>query len=397
MSAANAVIDRCLTLARFSEEAGRLTRTFLSPPTHDVHRRLREWLEATGSRVVVDSIGNLRGLYQGRDPGAPRLLIGSHVDTVPGAGAYDGVLGVMLGIALVEALDGRRMRYGIEVIAFSEEEGVRYGVPFLGSRAFTGTFDPELLDVVAPAVREFGLDPGGIPQASFEGDVRAYLEFHIEQGPVLDSLDLPLGIVEGIVGLSRLELRFIGKANHAGTTPMHLRKDALAGAAEWITLVERTALDTAGLVATVGRIQALPGASNVIPGEVRAMLDVRHARDEVRLIAVEQLIASAQNMAHRRGLTVEHESLLNQAAVACDPDLVNRLERAVAGSGYPVHRMPSGAGHDAMILAGKVPIAMLFVRSPGGISHHPDESVHPADVDAALNVGLRFLEELDQQ
>ena len=354
--------------------------------------------------VEVDAAGNLRGTHTGSQPDAPRLLIGSHVDTVPGAGAFDGVLGVVIAIALVDALAGRRLRFGIEVIAFSDEEGVRFGVPFLGSRALAGTFDPSLLErrdkdgkTVAQVIREFGLDPSSIPQAAVRGDVLGYLEFHIEQGPVLESIHLPLGVVETIVGQSRVEVRFIGQANHAGTTPMQHRKDALAGAAEWMGLIEREALSSPGMVATVGQIEARPGAPNVIPGEARMSLDVRHASDDMRSSAVARMLASAREVAERRGLTVECETRLNQAAVACDGDLVRLVERAVQTAGYPVYRMASGAGHDAMVLAAKMPVAMLFLRSPGGISHSPAESVLVEDVEAALRTGLRFLEELDQR
>lgn len=396
------VIERCLTLAQCSEEPGRLTRTFLSAPTHQVHRLLRRWMHDLGMIVEVDAIGNLRGVYAARQADAPRLLIGSHIDTVPGAGPFDGVLGVVIGIALVEALNGRHLRFAIEVVAFSEEEGVRFGVPFLGSRALAGSFDSSLLELrdkpgksVSQALRDFSLDPASIPLAALQGVVAGYLEFHIEQGPVLESLNLPLGVVEAFAGQSRLEVRFIGKANHAGTTPMHLRRDALAGAAEWVSQVEQTALRTPGLVATVGRLDVQPGAGNVIAGDVRASLDVRHASDEVRLRAAGETVAVARQVAERRGLTVECESRLNQPAVTCDHKLVMSMERAVDRAGYPVHRMTSGAGHDAMVLAGKAPVAMLFLRSPGGISHHPDESVYESDVDAALQTGLLLLEELE--
>lgn len=400
---AREVIDLCGAISRISEDAGRTTRTFLSPPTREVHRLLREWMERLRMQPWVDGAGNLRGVYTAAESDAPRLLIGSHIDTVPGAGAFDGVLGVVLALALVDALGGVRLGCDIEVVAFSEEEGVRFGVPFIGSRALAATLDSGLLArtdrngvSISEAIRAYGLDPESIPSAQLGPRVLAYLEFHIEQGPVLEHLGLPIGVVEAIAGQSRLEVRLLGKANHAGTTPMHLRNDALAGAAEWIRSVEQEALRTEGLVATIGRIEARPGAANVIPGEVRASLDVRHARDDVRRGAVDRILDSARTIASRRGLSFEPELNLDQAAVPCDPWLIAAIERAVTAAGFPVHRMTSGAGHDAMILASRVPIAMLFLRSPGGISHHPDESVNEDDVAAALNVGLLVLQELDR-
>jgi allantoate deiminase len=220
------------------------------------------------------------------------------------------------------------------------------------------------------------------------------LEFHIEQGPVLEALGYPLGLVEGIVGQSRLEVAFRGQAGHAGTTPMHLRKDALAGAAEWMVLVEREAREEQGLVATVGMITALPGAANVIPGEVQMSLDVRHPYDEVRSLAVANLVTRAQQVAQRRGLELDYRTLYEQAAVPCDPELNERLALSAQAQGYPVHRMVSGAGHDAMIMSALCPSTLLFLRSPGGLSHHPEESVWPQDAEAALRVGLDFLHRL---
>ena len=261
------------------------------------------------------------------------------------------------------------------------------GGPFIGSRALVG--DPVLNEAVLAAIRDYGLDPAEIPRAAIDGNIRGYLEFHIEQGPVLDNLGLPLGVVEAIAGQSRFEVRFTGKANHAGTTPMNLRRDALAGAAEWIGLVEREGGVTPGLVATVGRIDAQPGAGNVICGGVAATLDVRHAQDDVRVKTVERILGGAREIAQKRGLTVTWEQKLEQPAVAMTCEA---LVQAVAAAGYPVHRMVSGAGHDAMVMARKVPAAMLFLRSPGGISHHPEETVLPEDVTAALAVGMKFLE-----
>ncbi|WP_156890675.1 allantoate amidohydrolase [Meiothermus rufus] len=402
---AQEVLERCQRLGRYSEEPGRLTRTFLSPPMRQVHAELAGWMEELGMTVRLDAVGNLIGHYPGQAPGAPLFLLGSHVDTVRDAGCYDGVLGVVLGLALVKALEGKRLPVALEVIAFSEEEGVRYGVPFLGSKAVAGRFEAEYLDLqdaqgqrVLEALREFGLEPARLPQAAYDpAHVRGYLEFHIEQGPVLEALGAPLGLVEAIVGQSRLEVVFRGQAGHAGTTPMALRRDALAGAAEWMTLVEREARAEPGLVATVGMITARPGAANVIPGEVQLSLDVRHADDEVRSRSVAHLVARAQQVAQRRGLELAFQTLYEQAAVPCDAGLNSLLERALQAEGLPLHRLVSGAGHDAMIMASICPATLLFIRSPGGLSHHPQESVWLQDVAAALRVGRTFLRMLAQE
>lgn len=398
---AREVIDRCRLLAGFSEEPGRTTRTFLSPPMRDVHAHLGSWMQRSGMAVQVDNAGNLRGVYPASSPGSRRLFMGSHLDTVSDAGAFDGVLGVVLAVALVDLLQHRPLPFSIEVVGFSEEEGVRFGVPFIGSRALLGTLDEHFLGridacgrSITDAIRDYGLDPSCILDARIDDEAIGYLEFHIEQGPVLDGLAVPLGIVNVIVGQSRLAVTFTGSANHAGTTPMHARRDAVAGAAEWISAVEALARRTSGLVATVGRLGARPGAANVVAGVCEASLDVRHASDEDRATAVETLRLSAQQLAARRGLSVHFETHLDQPSVAMDTALVAALERAVAGQGLPIHRIDSGAGHDAMILAGRMPAAMLFVRSPGGISHHPDEAVIEGDVAAALGAGLAFLDDL---
>jgi allantoate deiminase len=246
---------------------------------------------------------------------------------------------------------------------------------------------------VREALVDFGLDPAALPEAR-TADALGYLEFHIEQGPALDDLSLPLGVVTAISGQTRLEIAFRGTASHAGTTPMPARRDALAGAAEWIGLVEAAARATRGLVATVGRLDVLPGASNVVPGLATAALDVRHADDGVRAAAVEHLVSEARAVAARRGLDVSAEIRLDQASVPMDGALTARVARAVQASGYPVHLMPSGAGHDAMIVASRLPTAMLFIRNPGGVSHHPDEDVTEEDVAAALAAGLALVDDL---
>jgi allantoate deiminase len=392
---------RCVRLASFSEDANSTRRTFLSPPMRDCHREITRWMERLGAQVRIDAAGNLRGFYPADQPNAPRLLIGSHLDTVPNAGAYDGMLGVVLAVALLEELRGRKLPFGIEAVGFSEEEGVRFGAPFIGSRALVGRLDRELLDTrdvqgvsVRKAIESFGLNPTEIPQAALASSTLGYLEFHIEQGPVLEKLDQPLAAVEAVAGQSRLEFTFCGRANHAGTTPMNLRHDAVAGAAEWIGIVERAAQGKAGLVATVGRIEAKPGAVNVIAGEARLMLDVRHSSDEIRIRAVADLVRQAHEVAKRRGLSAHQSTLMNQQAVAMDSFLVGEIEQAIVKAGCKPYRMASGAGHDAMILAEKVPAAMIFLRTPGGISHDSAESVEVEDVEKAIACGLHLLDQL---
>ena len=403
LAPAHEIVARCRQLAVHTEEPGFVTRTFLSEPMRRVHTDVRAWMEQAGMSVRIDGAGNIRGYYAGTIEYGPRLMIGSHLDTVPRAGAFDGILGVVLGIGLVALLKGRRLPFPIEIVGFSEEEGVRFGMPFIGSRAVIGEIDDAILGrldanglSVADAIRAYGLDPASLGQAVATERILGYLEFHIEQGPVLESLNLPLGLVSAIAGQSRLEVGFHGHANHAGTTPMYLRRDALAGAAEWIGAVEREAIATAGLVATVGRIEARPGAGNVVAASAVMSLDVRHTDDDVRSKAVTRLLSCATQIAARRGLTATSESRLNQPAVAMDENLTERLARALANSGYREHRMASGAGHDAMIMAKRMPAAMLFLRSPGGISHHPDESVLPEDVAAALATGFNFLEQWER-
>jgi allantoate deiminase len=393
-------IARCRKLATFSEDSGSLRRTFLSPPMRDVHREIASWLQPLGTMLQVDAVGNLRALYPAAEPAAPRLLIGSHLDAVPNAGVFDGILGVVLAIALLKGLNGRRLPYAIEIVGFSDEEGVRFATPFLGSRALVGRYDDNLMDrqdsqgiSVRKAIQDFGLNPERIGDAVLGDDVCAYLEFHIEQGPVLESLALPLGVVDAVAGQSRFEFIFKGRANHAGTTPMNMRFDALAGAAEWIAAVERMARSNPSLVATVGAVQAKPGAVNVIAGEARLSLDVRHPGDDIRTRAVEDLIRDAQAIAHGRGLSVSWKEHMNQRAVQMDPELIAQIAEAIRKSGCKLHRMASGAGHDAMILAEKVPVGIVFLRTPGGISHDPAESVLVDDVAMAIECGFHLLDQ----
>jgi allantoate deiminase len=398
---AQRAIAECRRIATMSEEVGRTTRRFLTPPVREVHALLRGRMEAIGMTVSVDAVGNLRGLW--KPPGAhgKRLILGSHIDTVPNAGAFDGVLGVTLALECTEIAQELKLPLPIEIVAFSEEEGVRFGLPFIGSGVVARSFYPPFLELddadgvtLAEAIRAFGLDPESIEDAALDSDVHAFVEVHIEQGPVLEAEDLRVAAVTSIVGQSKLTLTWTGHANHAGTTPMHLRRDALVGAAEWIAVVESLARRTDGLVATVGSANVEPNASNVIPGEVRLSLDVRHANDAERKAAVDTLLNQAKSIAAQRGLTVQTPRRHDQLAVPMDERLTAFLVEAMEAAGLPAKRMPSGAGHDAGVMARRVPTAMLFLRSPGGISHHPDETVREEDVAAALTVCRKFLERL---
>ena len=405
MRRAARVIARCRELARVTDVPGETTRLYLSPATRDAHTLVGWWMRQAGLEVRVDNIGSLHGLRRAAAPAgedAPTLLLFSHLDTVPDAGAFDGPLGVLLGLAVTEELAGEALPFHVEVVAFSEEEGVRFGFPFLSSLASVGALESEDLArvdadglTVREAIRRFGLNPDDIASTCpLRPNTRAALEVHIEQGPVLESEDAPLGVVETVIGQSRLELTFTGQANHAGTTPMPLRRDALVAASQWVAEVERFALGYKQLVATVGRMEVSPGAVNVVPGEVRMSLDVRHPADESRHAAVGRLLTKAEHIAASRGIRVGVKVLSEQAAVPMNAALADGLAAAAEVAGYRAKRMYSGAGHDAMILAPHVPTAMLFVRSPGGLSHHPDETVLEADVEAALATVLELVQRL---
>ena len=392
------VISECRHLATMTEEPGRITRRFLTGPVHHVHAHLRRRMVALGMEVRVDAVGNLHGVWTPQNARERCLVLGSHIDTVPDAGAFDGVLGVVMALEWVRLAQEDLLPMAIEMIAFSEEEGVRFGVPFIGSRAVAGRFDPALLALkdsdgisVEDAIRAFGLDPGEIDDARVNADAVGFIEIHIEQGPILEAEGHSLAVVSRIVGQTRLSLEFAGQANHAGTTPMHMRRDALAAAAEWITAVEAFASRTDGLTATVGRVLVEPNAGNVIAGKARISLDVRHALDAERENAVEELLTRARAIADRRGLGLDCTRQMNEPAVPMDERLTAYLANAVEATGVPAHTMASGAGHDAMVMATRLPAAMLFLRTPAGISHHPAETVLEEDVEAALRAGRLFL------
>ncbi|MCW3001951.1 MAG: allantoate amidohydrolase [Conexibacter sp.] len=354
------------------------------------------WMAEAGMAVHVDAAGNLVGRFEGTDPAAGTLLLGSHLDTVRDAGAFDGPLGVLVAIACVARLReaGASLPFAVEVLGFSDEEGLRFGTAFLGSRAVAGTWDAALLDLtdeggvtVRDALAGFGGDPEDVGSASRRGErLVGYVEVHIEQGPVLEDRDAPVGVVTAIAGATRAEVRFTGVAGHAGTVPMAARHDAACAAAELVLAVEAAGRDTDGLVATVGRLRALPGAPNVVPGAAVASLDVRHADDQVRAGAVAALRGRAEEIAAIRGLDLDWRPQLDAAAVVVDPVLTEHLAQAVVARGLPEVRLASGAGHDGVVLSDLCGIAMLFVRCEGGVSHHPGESVAVADVAVALDV-----------
>ena len=402
---ADRIIARCRELAAITDIPGETTRLFLSPATRDAHTLLSWWMRQAGLESRTDDVGNLRAVRladptrRSPHPNAPTLVLFSHIDTVPNAGAFDGPLGVLLGLAAIEQLGSTPLPFHIELIAFSEEEGMRFGFPFLSSLAATGQLTPEHLTrtdatgiSVADAIHAFGLDPTRISTTCpLAPNTFAAIEVHIEQGPVLEKSDSSLAVVESIVGQSRLELTFTGEANHAGTTPMSLRRDALAAAAQWIVEVERYAANYTQLVATVGRISTHPGAVNIVPGTVRTSLDVRHPKDESRHAAVAHLLTKAESAAALRGVLVHAVVQSEQRAVPMDRDLTVKLHKAAERAGFDAQPIFSGAGHDAMILASAVPTTMLFLRSPGGLSHHPSEDVRPEDVEAALSTILNLL------
>jgi allantoate deiminase len=401
MTPAEYALDLCDRIAAHTDVPGTITRTFLSPATREVHALLTAEMQSLGMTVRTDSAGNLRGVYSAVSADAPVLLLGSHIDTVPNAGRYDGILGVAIPMALIRSLEGHRFAYAMELIAFSEEEGVRFGFPFIGSRSLIGDLGSIELArtdrdgvTVQQAIRNFGLSPDQLHDAALTPNTFAFLELHIEQGPVLESLDLPLGIVSTIVGQSRYELTFSGQANHAGTTPMPLRHDALTAAAEFITAAEDLARTTNGLVATVGVIHANPGAANIIPGAVTCTLDIRHADNATCETSAQTLLAHAASAATARGVRLAHRRTSTVTSVPMNASLLASLAAAAQSAGFAPHRMNSGAGHDAMILAARIPAAMLFLRTPAGLSHHPDEAVSLADVDAAIKTCIALLDTL---
>ncbi len=394
------VIERCHYLAECTEEPGAITRPFASDAMRCAHVLVGDWMREAGMTVRRDNIGNLRGRYEGT--GEATLLLGSHLDSVRDAGKYDGPLGVIVAVAAVQRLHdaNRRLPYGIEVLAFADEEGLRYGSTYLGSRAVAGPFEYRDLArtdsagvTMADAIRAFGGDPERIIDDRWQGGpLVGYLEVHIEQGPVLEARGVPVGIVSAISGQNRYSLVFHGEAAHAGTMPMDGRRDALVAAAEFVLAVEAHARSHEGLVATVGQMNVLPGAANVVPGEVTASLDVRHPDDAERRSASRQLLDFVMQTARGRNIALTTKQVNENATVLCSERLVSTLSQAVQDAGDPVVQLASGAGHDAVAMSALTEVGMLFVRCKGGISHNPAESVTTEDVAVAIDVLSRSLE-----
>ncbi len=391
-------------LARFTDEPGRLTRLYLSPAHRQAAEATLGLMRQAELEAGIDAAGSVVGRLAGRDPAAPAVLIGSHIDSVVDAGRFDGALGVVLGIVAVEALreEGARLPAPIEVAAFGDEENVRFPTNLSTSAALAGRYDPAWLDgrdaagiALREALLSFGGDPAGVASLARDPSrYRAYLEVHIEQGPQLEAKGLPVGIVSAIAGITRARAHVVGEAGHAGTVPMAMRRDALAAVAEMIAAAERIGAGRGDTVATVGVAEVRPGAVNVIPARVDFTLDARAPDDPVRLAMVSEIRAAFEAIAARRSVGFGFSPFMESPATAMDPGLVAIFEEAVAALGVQAMQLPSGAGHDAVAMAHLCPVGMLFVRCKGGISHNPAESITVADADVAVRALVAALKRL---
>jgi allantoate deiminase len=401
---AQRLADRHARLAQISEPGPGVTRLFATREHLEALALVRDWMEAAGMTTRVDAAGNLIGRWPadpaaGNDPKV--LLLGSHHDTVRQGGRYDGAMGVLLGIACVEALAAadQRLPYHLDVVCFSDEEGTRYGTSMIGSRALAGVFDEAVLDwpdadgiTMRDAMTRAGFAPDAIAGCRYDpARTLGYVEAHIEQGPVLEAEGLPVGVVTAIAVGSRFRLTVTGTAGHAGTVPMGRRRDALTAAAEMILACERVAGAGEGVVATTGKVEVAPGAINVIPGSTTFTLDLRGPDGDRHDAARGAVIEAVDEIAARRGVRLQMEEIYRSGGCAMDPELRAALARAVAARGYPVRELFSGAGHDALSLQHIGPVAMLFVRCKDGISHNPAEDVAPADIVTAGEVLVSFL------
>jgi len=390
--AAAVIMQQCETLASFTATPGKVDRRYLTPEHARCNRQVAEWFDDAGLRVWQDEAGNICGSLAGTDLDAGTVLIGSHLDTVPDAGKYDGILGVLLPMAALQLLQrqGERFPFTIDIVGFADEEGSRFGTTLLGSRAVAGTWRQEWFDLtdsedikLKDALVDFGCEPAAMDSSSRANDnLLAYLEVHIEQGPVLETSGLPVGVVTGIAGARRFMIDIEGVAGHAGTVPMRLRKDALVAAARFVLLVEETARKH-GVVATVGQLNCAPGAPNVVPGHCRLSLDIRSGDDALRDRALAEIQMVAQEIG-AAGLVMRWNEIHNAGAVDCAPWLQDLFAASITEQGYEELRLLSGAGHDAMSFNQVCDVGMLFVRCEGGISHNPAEAITSSDVAVAL-------------
>ncbi len=396
------ILARADMLAQWSDDESALTCAYMTEAHRRVAAQLAQWMRDAGMQVAIDAVGNVVGRYLSDDPDAKTLVIGSHYDTVRNAGKYDGREGILLPIAAVRHLveRGEKLPFHLEVIGFAEEEGVRYQSTFLGSSAVAGLFDMALLDRtdaegvrMRDALQAAGHDAGAIPALARDpSSLLGFIEVHIEQGPVLLEQGLPVGVVTSIAGSSRYLLDLTGTAGHAGTTPMTMRKDAAAAAAEIVLYVERRCSREPALVGTVGQLQVPDGSVNVIPGACRLSLDIRAADDAVREAAVNDVLKEIDAVCARRRIDFELTPIVSAQAAPCAPWLMGQLEASIARHGVPPMRLPSGAGHDAMMMARITDVAMLFTRcGNGGISHNPLETMTADDADLSCGIFLDFL------
>lgn len=398
------IMARLEAMAQISESPDVLTRRCYVPEHRQINDLVARWMRAAGMSVHEDAVGNVVGRYEGRTPDAAAIMIGSHGDTVVDAGRYDGALGVLSAIHVVEQLHARGTRFdnAIEVICFADEEGVRFHSTFLGSCGVAGTFDRAVLErsdkdgiTLARAMRDFGLDPDRIADAARRpGEIRCYLEVHIEQGPVLEAEDRATCAVTAIAGADRMKITAQGTAGHAGTVPMGRRADALSAACEAILALERIAAGHPDAVATVGQIEAAPGASNVIPGRAIFSVDIRAAEDAVRADAIAAFFSELDRIAAARGITFARDHAHTADGVTCAPWLLDQVEGAMRDLGDTPFRLSSGAGHDAVAMSDITDVGMIFVRCKGGISHSPLEHITPEDAQAGADLLLRTVERI---
>lgn len=396
------IFDRLEEAATHSQPGPGVTRLFLSDEHRALAPLIRDWMTKAGLESEIDAAGNIVGRDQKAMDGAPTLILGSHQDTVVSGGKYDGMLGVALPIAVIEQIrkSGIDLPFGIEVVAFGDEEGTRFQSTLVGSRALAGKHDPKSLDAtddrgisVADALRDFGCAPDDIPSLKRDKkNTLGFVEVHIEQGPVLEKRDLPVGVVTALTGIERHNIRIQGKASHAGTTPMHNRHDALVAAADVIHQVEAVCSTTEGMVGVVGKIEVSPNAVNVIPDHVDLTIELRAPERFVRVNGRGQILSALPNIATNRRVEISADQTYEAEGVPCADWIINGLGQAIGEQGFEPFRLFSGAGHDGLAMHNLCDIGMLFVRCRDGLSHHPDEAVKAQDIDVAAKVLIDFLQ-----